>query len=184
MDRAMRIFFVLIMTIVVSEFAAIIFECYYGTNNELYNAADVVQSILIFWYFSINLKKPILGTLLMLSTLVFGVVNYYFVQSESLVNNYFLLWSGTIVIGLCLYQMSSLAQRQNSIRLIRSAHFLIAFALLCYWVINMLNFQLFNYVAMNHTEYAIFMNIAHLCSNIITYLSFAFIFFHLSKLIQ
>lgn len=184
MDGAMRIFFVLIIVIVASEAGAFLAERYTGTNTELYNAADIVQSALIFWYFSASLGRRALGAILVTFTLAFGLYNFFFVQQQALINNYFLLWNGAAVIGLCLYQMVVLAQKRNSIKLQRNAHFLIAAALLFYWTMNMLNFQVFNLYAAGHVSYAVALNVAHQFSNIVTYLTFAGIFLYLSKLIQ
>lgn len=184
MKGAIKIFFMLIMVVACSEAIALLAELLTGRNDQIYNTTDILQAILLFCYFATATKKYLLGTGLCIVTLCFGIYNYYWVQYDEVVNNYFLLWNGVVAISFSLYLIVELYQKDGVVELSRFASFWIANVVLFYWITNLMNLQIFNTLIAVEVSYAVMLNAAHLASNIICYAAIAIIFYRTPLLIQ
>lgn len=181
---ATRIFYVLIVVIACSEIAALVSEILTGSNDQVYNVTDIIQAVILFWYFGTAIRKDWLRLILCMFTIGFGIYNYYWLQFEDIINNYFLLWNGIAAVCLCLYIMLKLYQRDGAAGLPKFASFWIAAVVLFYWVVNLMSLQVFNALLLENLEYAVLINVVHLSSNIICYAAIALIFYKTPILIQ
>lgn len=184
MRSAARIFYYFVVTVFVGELAAFTLELITGENTEFYNAIDILQSVLVFTYFTVCLNNPRTGTLLIAISIIFGIYNYFWIQQDELVNNYFLLWTGFVSIALCLYMMIFLYRKYSDIRLSQFIHFWFSLALLFYWAVNMIILQRFNELVKSNVNDAIMLNSIQIISLIISYLVIARVFYRLPQLIQ
>ncbi|WEK21349.1 MAG: hypothetical protein P0Y49_09365 [Candidatus Pedobacter colombiensis] len=183
MEQPARIFYVLILISFVSELTASGIEYFIGDNHNVYNVTDIIQMFTVCLYFTACLKKWWIVALGYFS-IAFGVYDYFWLQQEDLINNYFLLWCGIVVISLCLYMMVFLSHREGHEKLTRFAHFWFSAALMFYWTVDLLNSQVFNSAAELNKDYAAMLNAMHIVTNIIAYGIIGFGFWCLPKLIQ
>ena len=184
MQAPLRVFYFLIIIIFTSEIVALTQEMLIGRNTEVYNVTDIVQAVIVLAYFSTYLKRPVTGFLVSIGSILVGTFSIYWLHAEAFINNYFLLWSGLVTIGLSVYLMTFLCFKERTAKLTRLAHFWLAFALLFYWIINLLPFQAFNFLAKFNVAYAFDLNAMQMVSNILTYAIIASTFHYLPKLIQ
>lgn len=184
MHGPLRMFYILILTVVAGELTALIAEFGTGHNDIVYNVTDIIHAVLLCFYFGLSARKPLAGICLCIATLAFGIYNYNWLQPADLVNNYFLLWSGLVAICLGMYMIISLYQKNSSPELTRFAAFWISVVVLFYWMVNLLSFQVFNSFMASETDYAIALNSVHQISNVICYAVIATIFYKTPILIQ
>lgn len=184
MRSATKIFYFFVITVFAGELTALIVELLTGKNTAVYNVTDIVQAAMILIYFTVYLKKQLTGLILIAVSVAFGIYNYYWIQQDALVNDYFLFWNGFLCMALCLYMIIFLYKKQNQVRLDHFIHFWFSIALLFYWAVNFLSLQMFNSLIETNVDDVFMLNAIQIVSLIISYLVIARVFYRLPQLIQ
>lgn len=185
MSRSVRLFYAVVITAFAGEVLASFTELWFGNNNGLYNIFDLIHLLLVCAYFNSaipKLRKHRLGGQLAAVSCIIWVVSFSMETTDG-VNDPFLIWSGLLVISLCLALYGQLYGEKAIAKLSTFPDFWFASALLIYWSCNILNLQLFDFLGKDDDFNASFLNLWLIISNIIVFLIIAFTFFKLPQLI-
>lgn len=185
MTNSARLFYGVVVIAFAGEVLASFTELWLGNNNGLYNIFDLIHLLLICAYFSNvipKLRKHHLGGQLAAVSCIIWVVSSNMDTTDE-VNDPFLIWSGLLVISLCLVLYNQLYGEKAIAKLSSFPDFWFASAMLIYWQCNILNLQLFDDLGTDDVLYASLLNMWLIVSNIIAFLIIALAFFKLPHLI-
>lgn len=151
-------------------------------SNVVYGAFSPIEVFIIALYFHYSVdvfKKSNVALYIGLSALIFGFVNYFWIQSPFKMNNFFLLLESLIVITLCLYSFYRMLLADDNLVLTKYSHFWITSIFLFFWTATFFIWGLYDYIIVAASAGVGLVNDLLLVVNILTYLAFGFVFlFH------
>lgn len=168
----------LLISTFISELIAILLINKYKNNLIIYHIFSPIQFLLISIYFNDvikSFKEKNTGIYIGISGIAISVINTLFIQHINVLNSYYILFEGIIIIAMILHFFYSIIQQDQQV-LFRNKHVWIGMSLLLFWSIT------YSYWALSGgiTEYAYeYMPvIARILRyvNIITYSSLSIIF--------
>ncbi len=179
LDIASRIIVGILMLDVINEVAAYFFAKKYHNNMPVYNINNIVELALIAFYFNAanrSLKRRNIGIWIGLFSIVFGLINFIFLQSILVFSVSFLLFEGFCIIVLSLLAFYRFLLIHEDLQLYRFPHFWFASIFLFFWSITYLYWGLYPIVGAKISGMYIWL------ANIISFSAIALVFLFYPKM--
>ncbi|XZF13922.1 hypothetical protein ACTHGU_19230 [Chitinophagaceae bacterium MMS25-I14] len=138
-----------------------------------------------YFNYSIDIfRKKNAGLWIGAAGIIIGILNIIFLQPVYTLNSYFLFFEGIFIISMALFSFFRLLLMQDELKLHTYHHFWFAVILSFFWSITFLNWGMYDYFLQKMPSFNWIINRSILVVNIITYLSFAFVFLYYPKMKQ
>ncbi len=180
LDKASRVFFLLLLISFVTECLAILVAFKYGNNLAVYNLANLSQIFVIAVYFNYTIKlfeQWNLGYLIGLLSALFGVLNLIYFEPINVYNSNFFLYQTILVISLGLSLYIQFLYFEHYFKMHNSVHFWLVLVLMFFYALNYGNMSLYKYLTEHLPESKSAIDAAIVILNGITNVCFAVIFF-------
>jgi hypothetical protein len=150
----------------------------------VYGAFGPIQLLLISFYFNYSVeffKRKNIGIYIGVIGALVGYLNYFFIQSPRIFNNYFLIGESIIVVGMCLYSFYCMLQMDDDMKLRSNIHFWITAIFLFFWTVTFLFWGLYDFLVENIGVSVNLLHLFLLIVNVVTYISFGLVFIIFKK---
>lgn len=179
LDKGSRIILIILALEVLNEVIAYFCAKKYQNNMPVYNVNDILELFLIALYFNNvipSFRKRNIGIWIGVASVVFGIINFVFIQSLFAFSVNYLLFEGFCIIVMSLLAYYSFLLDQEDLQLYRFPHFWFASIFLFFWSITYLNWGLFPIIGKRISGVYIWL------VNVISYAAIALVFLFYPKM--
>jgi len=179
LDKASRIFSLLIGLTFITETVAYIVARIYRNNMAVYSIFNPVQMFMYSLYFNYAIdvfRKRHIGIYIGIIASLLGLVSILYFQPITHFNSYFLIFEGITVIGMSLFAFFRLLLISDGLILYKYAHFWLMAILVSFWAVTFFDWSMYEYFSNQSKEPLWIVNLFILMENIVSYLAFGFVF--------
>jgi hypothetical protein len=174
---------VLLGCTLLSEYMADLLARRYRNNMVVYHVYAPLHLFLVSLYFNQSIssfKRQHLGWYLGFASIAVGLINSLFFQPIEVLNSYYLLFAGFVIISMSLYAFYRILEN-DEIGTLNNPHFWFSFILLFFWSVTYLNWAVYQILSKNVTEYMALVRFALPLVSAITYFGFGLVFLFYPK---
>lgn len=171
------IVFLLVSTLV-SEYIADVLAIKYGNNMVVYHVYAPLHLFLVSLYFNQSIPsfgERHIGWYIGIVGCLVGLANSAFLQPVAVLNSYFLLFAGFVIISMCLYAFYKILENDD-IGTLNNPNFWFSFILLFFWSVTYLNWSVYQLLSKVVVEYMALVGFALPVISAITYFGFGLVF--------
>jgi len=109
LDIGTKIFFYLAVFSFIDESVAYYSALHYHNNMFIYNIANIIEVFIVSLYFNATIKffkERNFGIIIGILSVIFGIINNFFIQSPNGITNYFLFFQALITIAMSIFSLS------------------------------------------------------------------------------
>lgn len=187
LDKASKVFCVLLVTTLISETCSFFLAKYYRNNFPVYHFFAPVQLFLVGLYFNYaieSFRRKNIGLYIGIIGILFSAFNTLYLQPIKTFNSYFLLFEGLCTIFMCLYAFNKMFVNDD-IDILKSHHFWFTFILLTFWSITYVNWGVREFIRYKMLEMIFSVGNVLWLVNVLTYSGIAFVFlFYRKNIVQ
>lgn len=179
MDKASKVFVVLLSITVLCELSAYYGSVKYHNNMPIYAIYSIVEFFMISIYFNQVIdvfRKQNIGYYIAMAGVILGVFNLIFFQGIYTLNSYFLIFEGICIIGMSLFSFFRLLLVNDQLKLYRYPHFWFATILAFFWSVTFLNWTLYDYLLIHFNSITWIVNLSIVIVNLVTYSAISCVF--------
>lgn len=179
MDKALRIFWVLVSLSFMSEITALYCKHLFGTKAPVYHFFSIAELFLISLYFIYSLSlayKRWHIALIALVCLTLGLSNLYFFQPLLRYNTNMLMIECVLIIAMALFALFRILLRDDLVKIFQYPHFKIWIALLVLWTSTFFFWALLSYLREKNPAYYSVIATGQVLINLFFYSYIALIF--------
>lgn len=185
MDLASKIICILIWVASITEALAWYSAKRFHNNLPVYNVFSYLEFMLVCLYFNYSVstfRKRNIGYYIGFAGIILGVLNTIFFQPINTLNSNFIFAECLCIVSMSLYSFYKLLLASDNLYLQSNTHFWVPCVLIFYWCTTLFSWGMYDFFAGLLQDKAAILNSCLLSVNIITYLSYATIFFVPSKI--
>ncbi len=185
LDIKAKILLLLLVVTIIVEITATYCAYVYKNNFYVYGLFNPIQLFMICWYYNeavYSIGKRKVGLAIGSFAFIVAIVNYFFIQSPSIMNSNFLLLESLIVISLSLYAFYDMLVTDEDKNLLAEPHFWVSSLFMFFWTSTFLSWGVYDYLRLNVKGGTAFIHDLLLVVNVITYLGFGTVFLLYKKM--
>lgn len=185
LDVSSKIIILLIALSFINERLANYCISRYNNSNIVYGVFSPIEVLLVCLYYNNSIdkfKNNKLGLYIGVAALLFGLVNYFWIQTPFKMNNFFLLLESLIVIGLSLYSFYRMLLADDSLVLTRFPHFWFTSIFLFFWTATFFIWGLYDYMTITLGVGRALIHSILLLINVLYYVGFGLVFLMYNKM--
>ncbi len=121
----------------------------YHNSNVVYGLFNPIQLLFIALYYNLSVdkfKRNNYSLYIGLLATVFGLINYFWIQTPFKMNNFFLILESLIVIALSLFSFYRMLLEDETLILTKYPHFWFTSILLFFWTATFFIWGLYDYM--------------------------------------
>lgn len=178
-DRPLKIFLGLLVSSFLSELAGIYSEYLYNNKAPVYHIFSILELFLICTYYIYCIKNnsqlPLVLSAFLMSILL-GLGNLVFFQKFTEYNTNMLMIECVIIIGMSLFSLFKIVQKEDVISIVTYPHFHITIAMLLLWTSTFFFWAFLNYFKTSNAFNYEVIGTGQVIVNLIIYCYIGFVF--------